>query len=86
MSIIKLNQKNRRVELSSFELNNELVFEFFDNLRASERDEKLLSVIHIGVVAFMEDRIASFLSKTSNELGVELELSLIHISEPTRPY
>ena len=79
MAIVKLNQKNRRVELSSFELGNELVFEFFDNLQVSERDEKLLNAIHIGVVALAEDRIASFLSKTSNELGVELEsLKLIY--------
>jgi hypothetical protein len=38
-----------------------------------ERDEKLLRAIYIGVLALMEDRISAFLSKTSNELGTELE-------------
>jgi hypothetical protein len=32
-----------------------------------------LRAIYIGVLAMMEDRLSSFLSKTSNELGTELE-------------
>lgn len=49
------------------------MFNYFDNLPASERDEKLLRAIYIGVLALMEDRISAFLSKTTNELGTELE-------------
>tara|TARA_R110002072_G_scaffold66499_4_gene164013 strand:+ start:45774 stop:46805 length:1032 start_codon:yes stop_codon:yes gene_type:complete len=73
MANIKLNQKLKRVELQKFELDNELVFNYFDNLPASERDDKLVRALYIGVLALMEDRLSSFLSKTSNELGTELE-------------
>lgn len=79
MAILSLNQKKRQIELGAFELKNELVFSFFDKLPSSERDARLLKAIHIGTVALMEDRISSFLSRTSNELGVELEsLKLIY--------
>ncbi len=73
MSIIKLNQQLNRVEIKEFEIENSIIFNYFNNLPANERDEKLLRAIYIGVLALMEDRISAFLSKTSNELGTELE-------------
>ncbi|MEQ8624237.1 MAG: hypothetical protein RJQ00_05265 [Vicingaceae bacterium] len=73
MAIININQKLKRLELSGFELSNEVVFNYFDNLKSNERDDKLIRAIYIGVLALMEDRISAFLSKTSNELGTELE-------------
>lgn len=73
MSIVSLSQKKKRIELSEFSIDSSVVFEFFNNLPAAERDAKLLKAISIGVLALMEDRLASFLSKTSNELGTELE-------------
>lgn len=73
MSTIKLNQQLKRVEISNFEIENQIVFNYFDNLPASERDEKLLRAVYIGILALMEDRISSFLAKTNNELGTELE-------------
>jgi hypothetical protein len=73
MATIKINQLNRRIEIKEFEIENQIVFKYFDNLPSGERDEKLLRAIYIGVLALMEDRISSFLSKTSNELGTELE-------------
>lgn len=73
MPIIKLNSQLHRVEIKDFEIENEIVFNYFDKLPASERDEKLIRAIYIGVLALMEDRISAFLSKTSNELGTELE-------------
>lgn len=71
--MINLNQQLKRVEISNFEISNQVVFNYFDNLPMSERDEKLLRAIYIGVLALMEDRISSFLAKTNNELGTELE-------------
>lgn len=71
--MIKINQQLQRVEIKEFEIENKIVFNFFDNLPVSERNEKLLRAIYIGVLALMEDRISAFLSKTSNELGTELE-------------
>ena len=73
MSTIKINQQLKRIEIKEFEIENQIVFNYFDKLPVSERDEKLLRAIYIGVLALMEDRISSFLSKTSNELGTELE-------------
>lgn len=70
---MRINQKLRKIELSSIDISNEVVFNYFDNLPAKERDEKLIRAIYIGVLALMEDRISTFLSKTSNELGTELE-------------
>ncbi len=73
MANIKLNQKLQRVEISSFEIENNVVFNYFDKLPMNERDDKLYRALYIGVLALMEDRISSFLSKTTNELGTELE-------------
>lgn len=71
--MLNLNQQLKRVEIKEFEIENQIVFNYFDNLPASERDNKLLRAIYIGVLALMEDRISAFLSKTTNELGTELE-------------
>lgn len=73
MATIKINQKLKRVEIQKFELDNEIVFNYFDNLPATDRDEKLVRALYIGVLALMEDRLSSFLAKTNNELGTELE-------------
>lgn len=73
MATIKINQQLKRVEIKDFEIENQIVFSYFNNIPVSERDEKLLRAIYIGVLALMEDRISSFLSKTANELGTELE-------------
>jgi hypothetical protein len=73
MATIKINQKLKRVEISGFEIENQIVFNYFDKLPAKERDKKLYRALYIGVLALMEDRISSFLSKTSNELGTEME-------------
>jgi len=71
--MLKINQKLKRIEIQEFEMDNEIVFNYFDNLPIKERNDKLIRAIYIGVLALMEDRISAFLSKTSNELGTELE-------------
>lgn len=73
MTKIKLNQKLNRVEVLDFEIDNGIVFNYFDKLPANEREDKLFRALYIGVLALMEDRISAFLSKTTNELGTELE-------------
>lgn len=70
---MKINQQLKRVEITGFEIENQIVFNYFNNIPVAERDEKLLRCIYIGVLAMMEDRISSFLAKTTNELGTELE-------------
>lgn len=73
MGMISINQKLNRIEINQFEISNEIVFNFFNNLPLVERDDKFLKAIYIGVLALMEDRISAFLAKTTNELGTELE-------------
>lgn len=72
-NLIKINQQLKKIEVKDFEIENQIVFNYFDNLPTTERDDKLVKAIYIGVLALMEDRISTFLSKTSNELGTELE-------------
>lgn len=71
--IVSLDQNLKRVKITEFELENSTVFNYFDNLPESERDEKFKKALYIGVLAQMEDRLSAFLSKTQNELGTELE-------------
>ena len=71
--IVSVNQKLKRIEISKFELENEIIFNYFGQLPAQDRDAALFKAVYIGVLALMEDRISAFLSKTSNELGTELE-------------
>lgn len=71
--MLKINQQLKRIEIKEFEIENQIVFNYFDNLPSAERDDKLLRAIYIGVLALMEDRFSTFLSKTSNELGTQLE-------------
>lgn len=73
MPTVSLDQKRRRVQISSFELENDVVFEFFNKLPSLDRDEKMHRALYIGVLALMEDRLSSFLSQTANNLGTELE-------------
>jgi len=73
MPTIKLNQQLKRIEIDKFEIDNEIVFNYFNNLPVTERDEKLFKALYIGVLALMEDRFSTFLAKITNELGTELE-------------
>ncbi|MCC4242752.1 hypothetical protein [Thalassospira povalilytica] len=73
MAIVTISQQKKRIEIDGFDIDNPLIFEFFNSTPASERDEKLIRAISIGVLAIAEDRISSFLATTKNELGTELE-------------
>ena len=73
MPLVSLDQKNTRVQFGAFEVDNKILFEFFNKLAAADRDEQLHKALYIGVLALMEDRLSSFLSRTANELGTELE-------------
>lgn len=73
MPILKLNQKLKRVQINKFELENDIIFKYFDKLSEDLRDDNFRKALYIGVLALMEDRLSSFLAKTQNELGTELE-------------
>ena len=46
MATIKLNQQLKRVEIDKFEIENQIVFNYFDKLPAKERDEKLYRALY----------------------------------------
>lgn len=73
MAIVTLDQKKKQVKISAFELEQELIFEYFNTRSANHRDALLQKAIYIGVLALIEDRISAFFSKTQNELGTHLE-------------
>lgn len=70
---MRIDHKLQRVQVDSFEISDELVYRFFDSLPEAEREAALLRAIRIGVLATMEDRFSAFLSKTTDDLGVQLE-------------
>lgn len=70
---MRIDHKLQRVRVDSFEISDELVYRYFDSLPESEREAALLRAIRIGVLATMEDRFSAFLSKTTDDLGVQLE-------------
>ena len=70
---MRIDHKLQRVQVDSFEISDELVYNYFDSLPETEREAALLRAIRIGVLAMMEDRFSSFLSKTTDDLGVQLE-------------
>ncbi len=72
-TIISLDQQLKRFKVNSFELDNQIVFEYFNRLPAEHRDDIFFRAIYIGTLALMEDRLSAFLAKTQNELGTELE-------------
>ena len=69
----KLDQQNSRLNINAFELDNEIVFNYFKTIPETDRNEKFIRALYIGVLALMEDRLSAFFAKTSNELGTQLE-------------
>ncbi len=70
---MRIDHKLQRIQVDSFEISDELVYRFFISLPENERETALLRAIRIGVLATMEDRFSAFLSKTTDDLGVQLE-------------
>src|SRR5512139_467020 len=73
MAHVTLNQSLKRIEITDLQIENELAFAFFDALPADERDAQFIRALQIGILALKQDRLSSFLAKTTNELGTELE-------------
>jgi hypothetical protein len=71
-NIVTIDQKKSQVKIKAFELDNQIVYEYFNKIPTELRDETFLKAVYIGTLALMEDRLSAFLSKTQNELSVEL--------------
>ncbi|MCB9790098.1 hypothetical protein H6763_00980 [Candidatus Nomurabacteria bacterium] len=72
-NLVSLDQKLKKLKINKAEIDNEIVFNYFDSLPSEQRDDKFFQALYIGVLAQMEDRLSAFLAKTQNELGTELE-------------
>ena len=70
---IQLDQQSRTMKVDEFQVQNEVVFSYFDKLPSADRASQMTRALYIGVLALMENRVSAFLAKTSNELGTELE-------------
>lgn len=70
---IRLDQREKKLRIKECVIDHPLVFDFFNSQPDDKRDSVLAKALAIGVLALMEDRLSTFLSKTSNRLGTELE-------------
>lgn len=73
MPRVTIDQQKKRVEVSAFEIDNEILFTYFNGIPFDERDDVLFRALYMGTLALMEDRLSTFLAKTESELGVRLE-------------
>jgi len=72
-------EKDHAVKISETEIRHPLIYEYFKSISVEERNENFPKALFLGVLALNDDRFASFLSKTENELGTHLEaLKLIY--------
>lgn len=70
---VKLDQAKKAVTVQGLRLEQRMVFEFFDKQPEAIRDQLAAKAMMIGVLALAEERLAAFLSRTTNTLGTELE-------------
>ena len=70
---IKLSQIEKTVTVAKLTSEDSLLFELLDNTPASERAEMLNSVLHIGALAMLEDRIHHLIDATEKEIFPKLE-------------
>jgi len=73
MSSLTLDQKNTKIKVNNLIIENDIAFNFFDQVHVDKRDEMLTRAIYIGVLALTEERIEAFFARTTNDLGTELE-------------
>jgi hypothetical protein len=70
---IRLDQKAKTLSVDKLSTDDSILFELMDGTRASEREEMLAAVLHIGALAMQEDRIHSLIAATEKELFPKLE-------------
>ena len=70
---IRLSQSDKTVSVTKLVSHDSILFELMDKTPAGERTEMLNSVLHIGALAMLEDRIQHLISATERELFPKLE-------------
>ena len=70
---ISLNQKEKTLSITKLVSDDPLLFELIHKTPKDERIEMLSSVLHIGALAMLEDRIHHLIDATEKELFPKLE-------------
>lgn len=70
---IRLSQSDKTVTVAKLISHDSLLFELMDKTPSGERAEMLNSVLHIGALAMLEDRISHLIAATERELFPKLE-------------
>ena len=73
VKVIRIDQANKSVTFPETTVIDELVVELFDKRPADERHELYDDVLRAGSYAYLDDRIGSFLSSTSDRIGLEFQ-------------
>jgi len=70
---VNLNHGLKRVDISAFETEDQLIYQYFNGVPEIDRAAHLMRALHIGVLALEEDRIFTFVANTERTIGTELE-------------
>ena len=70
---IRVSQKEKSVVFPEFTSNDPLVFEYFNGLKSDKYEESFNAMLHIGVLALMEDRVHHLIDSTEKEIFPQLE-------------
>ncbi|MEE2828838.1 MAG: hypothetical protein VX498_06600 [Myxococcota bacterium] len=70
---IRLSQKDKTVTIDKLSSDDPLVFEVFDDAAAADRPDLLASILHIGALALLDDRIDHLISSTERTVFPRLE-------------
>ena len=70
--IVSLDQQKKLVKFKAFEVDNPILFAFFDK-EGNKDDDVVFKALYIGVLALLEDRLSAFFARTNDELGTRME-------------
>ena len=70
---VRISQQDSTVTFPETTSTNPMVVAYFDDLPDSQRAAAYEQALAIGVMAMRDERIAAFLARTENELGVNME-------------
>lgn len=86
LSQIRLDQALKRIRITDLEIEHEPAFQHFDRLPKEAYETEFLKALRIGILALEQERISSFLARTQDQLGVELETLKSRLDAETRYY
>ena len=83
---ISLDQALKRIRITDLEIEHEPAFQHFDRIPKEAYVTEFLKAFQVGILALEQERISSFLARTQDQLGVELETLKGRLDAETRYY